>query len=39
MQPSVDSVRLLREYVAWESHPLLRRRGQRALRRLERAIP
>jgi hypothetical protein len=38
-RPSVDSVRLLRDYVAWESHPLLRRRGQRALRRVERALP
>ncbi len=38
-RPSVDSVRLLRDYIAWESHPLLRRRGQRALRRVERALP
>ncbi len=38
-RPSVDSVRLLREYVAWEVHPVLRRRGQRALQRVERALP
>jgi hypothetical protein len=37
-RPSVDSVRLLRDYVAWETHPVLRRRGQRALRRVETAL-
>ena len=37
-RPSVDSARLLREYIAWEAHPLLRKRGQRALRRVERAL-
>jgi hypothetical protein len=31
----VDSVPLVREYVAWESHPGLRRRGERLLRRLQ----
>lgn len=37
-RPSVDSVRLLRDYIAWEAHPMLRRRGQRALLRVERAL-
>lgn len=37
-RPSVDSARILREYVAWEAHPLLRKRGERALRRVERAL-
>ena len=33
--PSVDSVRLLRDYLAWEKHPMLRRRAQAVLRRME----
>lgn len=37
-RPSVDSARSLREYVAWETHPMLRKRGERALRRVERAL-
>jgi hypothetical protein len=32
---AVDSVPLVREYVAWESHPGLRQRGERLLRRLQ----
>ncbi len=32
---SVDSVPLVREYVAWESHPRLRRRGEALLERLQ----
>ncbi len=32
---SVDSVRLMREYVAWETHPRLRRRGEALLERLQ----
>jgi len=31
---TVDTVATLREYVAWESHPLLRRRGEDLLVRL-----
>lgn len=31
----IDSVRLLRDYVAWEPQPMLRRRGERVLRRLQ----
>src|SRR5689334_17621379 len=30
-RPSVDTVRLLRDYVRWEPHPLLRRRARRVL--------
>lgn len=33
--PSVESVRLLRDYLAWEQHPMLRRRGQAIVRRME----
>ena len=33
--PSVDTVRLLRDYVMWEPRPLLRRRAQRVLRAVE----
>lgn len=34
-QPSIESARLLRDYVAWETLPKLRRRGERALRKME----
>lgn len=34
-QPSIESARLLRDYVAWETRPELRRRGARALRKME----
>lgn len=37
-QRSPRSVRLLRDYVAWESHPGLRRRGQTILRRMEQSL-
>jgi hypothetical protein len=30
-EPTVDTMKLLREYVAWERHPRLRRRGQQLL--------
>ncbi|MEO8294495.1 MAG: hypothetical protein ABI613_03190 [Gemmatimonadota bacterium] len=33
--PAVDTVRLLRDYLAWESQPMLRHRAQRILRRIE----
>jgi hypothetical protein len=33
--PSVDTARLLTEYVSWERRPLLRRRAQRLLRRMQ----
>ena len=37
-RPSVDTVRLLKDYIAWESHPLLRRRARRVLRAVEAAL-
>jgi hypothetical protein len=33
-RPGPDTVRLLTDYVRWESHPVLRRRGELLLRRL-----
>ncbi len=35
IRPSVGTVRLLREYVAWEQKPLLRQRGVSLMRRVE----
>jgi hypothetical protein len=32
--PGLEAARLLTEYVDWERHPALRRRGQRLLRRM-----
>jgi hypothetical protein len=37
--PSMETARLLREYVSWERQPLLRRRGARILRRVEAVLP
>lgn len=37
-QPDEQTVMLLREYLAWEPKPELRRRARRLLRRVERAI-
>ena len=34
-KPSIEGARLLRDYVAWETRPALRRRGERALRKME----
>ena len=34
-KPTVNTAQLLREYVAWESRPILRQRGVRMLKRLE----
>lgn len=34
-EPSVANVRLLQDYLAWESRPLLRRRAIALLRRME----
>ena len=34
-QPSLDTVRVLRDYVSWENQIVLRRRGERVLRRIE----
>jgi hypothetical protein len=33
-RPGVETARLLRDYVNWETRPALRRRGQHLLRRL-----
>jgi hypothetical protein len=33
--PSVEAVRLLRDYLAWEQHPMLRRRADGIVRRME----
>lgn len=37
-RPSVAAVRLLQDYLAWERHPLLRRRASAVLRRMEAAL-
>ncbi|HUQ48288.1 MAG TPA: hypothetical protein VM053_08610 [Gemmatimonadaceae bacterium] len=34
-RPSVGTVRLLREYIAWEQKPLLRQRGVSLMRHVE----
>jgi hypothetical protein len=34
----VETVRLLRDYLEWESQPMLRRRAEGILRRLEAAL-
>lgn len=36
--PSVDSARLLHDYLQWEPHPMLRRRAQHVLHRMERIL-
>ncbi len=36
--PSVDSARLLRDYLQWEPLPLLRRKARGVLRRTERLL-
>ena len=33
--PSVDTVHLLNDYLAWETHPMLLRRAQAIARRME----
>ena len=37
-QRSARNVRLLRDYVQWERHPGLRRRGELILRRMEKSL-
>jgi len=37
-RPTVNTARLLREYVAWERSPILRRRGVNLMRRLEKKL-
>lgn len=34
-QENVETVRLLQDYLSWESQPMLRRRAQSILRRME----
>ena len=34
-RPGIETARLLTDYVRWEARPLLRKRGQRLLRRME----
>lgn len=34
-QPGIETARLLADYVQWERRPVLRRRGQLLLRRME----
>jgi hypothetical protein len=36
--PSVEGVRLLRDYVAWERSPVLKRRAEGVIRRMELAL-
>ena len=36
--PSPDALRLLHDYLAWERHPVLRRRARRVARELEQAL-
>jgi len=37
-RPGPETVRLLRDYLAWERHPVLRRRARRVARELDRAL-
>jgi 2-polyprenyl-6-methoxyphenol hydroxylase-like FAD-dependent oxidoreductase len=37
-QSGVGTVRLLRDYLAWEQHPVLKRRAEAIVRRMETAI-
>jgi hypothetical protein len=37
-QTGVDTIRLLRDYLAWERQPVLRRRAQAILRGLESSL-
>jgi len=36
--PSVDAVRLLRDYIAWEQQPLIRRQAIQVLNRMEQSL-
>jgi hypothetical protein len=37
-RPGIDAARLLTEYVSWERRPILRRRAERLLRRMQAQI-
>lgn len=36
--PSVDAIRLLRDYIAWETQPLIRRQAVQVLAKMERSL-
>jgi hypothetical protein len=36
--PSVDAIRLLRDYLAWETQPLIRRQAEQVLEKMERSL-
>jgi predicted component of type VI protein secretion system len=36
--PDPETLRVLRDYLAWERHPVLRRRARRVVRELEHAL-
>lgn len=36
--PTVDSARLLRDYIAWEPQPLIRRQAKQVLTKIERSL-
>lgn len=36
--PSVDTIRLLRDYIAWEKQPLIRRQAVQVLEKMERSF-
>lgn len=38
MEPSIDAARLLHDYIAWEPRPVLRRRAEQILARMERRL-
>jgi hypothetical protein len=37
-QPGLDTVHLLADYCRWEKHPLLRRRAERLMKRMQRRL-
>lgn len=37
-EPSVDAVRLLRDYIAWEEQPIIRRQAIQVLNKMERSM-
>ena len=37
-RPGLDTVHILSDYVRWERHPALRRRGERIFRRMKRHL-
>jgi hypothetical protein len=37
-QHDIETIRLLRDYLAWETHPVLRRRADGIMRKMEEAL-